>query len=167
MERWIFKAHRLRKMITRAICLTLGVFSLSANADYVGKVVRVIDGDTVAVLTSGEMKRVRLNGIDAPESKQAFGLKSKQMLIKLVAQKYVLVATDEADRYGRDLGTLILKGQDINAQQVISGMAWAYRYKGVAVNPHYVALEQTAAKSGVGLWSESNPITPWSWRKSH
>jgi endonuclease YncB( thermonuclease family) len=45
----------------------------SALADFTGRVVKVADGDTLTVLVNKTQIRVRLDGIDAPESKQAFG----------------------------------------------------------------------------------------------
>ena len=46
-----------------------------------GKVVRVVDGDTLLLLTSGNVEeRIRLSGIDCPERKQAFGKRAKQAL---------------------------------------------------------------------------------------
>ena len=54
-----------------------------------GKVVGVTDGDTVRVLIGSEEVKVRLEGIDAPESQQAFGAKSKQHLSDLVFGKEI------------------------------------------------------------------------------
>lgn len=146
--------------------ISLMICSCNSLADYRGKVVRIVDGDTVIVLVQKEMKRVRLDGIDAPESKQAFGNVSKQSLVALVAQKDVFVSSNKVDRYGRDLGTLFLNGQDINALQISTGMAWAYRYMGVPSNPSYVELESNAKASRLGLWAENNTVAPWEWRKA-
>lgn len=63
------------------------LFPALCLADFSGRVVRVVDGDTVQVLTDGKMMKVRLNGIDAPESGQPFGQRSKQNLLKLAVQK--------------------------------------------------------------------------------
>lgn len=60
------------------------LFPALCLADFSGRVVRVVDGDTVQVLTDGKMVKVRLNGIDAPESEQPFGQRSKQNLLKRV-----------------------------------------------------------------------------------
>ncbi|ECE2108996.1 thermonuclease family protein [Salmonella enterica] len=144
----------------------LFVFSPLSQADFSGRVVRVIDGDTVSVLSGKEMYRVRLNGIDAPESKQAYGQRAKQSLIALAAQKNVLVVSSKQDRYGRYLGTLMNGGLNINAQQVEKGMAWAYRFHDKATDINMLALENKARSNGVGLWADPNPIEPWKWRRS-
>lgn len=136
-----------------------------AQADFSGRVVRVIDGDTVSVLSGNKMYRVRLNGIDAPESKQAYGQRSKQSLIALAAQKNVLVISNKQDRYGRYLGTIMNGNLNINAEQVKNGMAWAYRFHGRALDEAMLALERKAYSTGVGLWADPNPIEPWKWRR--
>jgi endonuclease YncB( thermonuclease family) len=57
-----------------------------------GRVVGVADGDTITVLGAGDRQtRVRLQGIDAPESRQAFGQVSKRNLSDLVFDRQVVV----------------------------------------------------------------------------
>lgn len=153
----------MKKSVLLALLLALPPL---AQADFSGRVVRVIDGDTVSVLSGNEMYRVRLNGIDAPESKQAYGQRSKQSLIALAAQKNVLVIGNKKDRYGRYLGTIMNENLNINAEQVKTGMAWAYRFHGKATDMKMLVLEKIARSSGVGLWADPNPVEPWKWRRS-
>ena len=83
------------------------------------KVVKVTDGDTVHVLDQHKAKhKIRLMGIDAPERRQPFGLKSKQSLSAIVAGQFVEVEYNKYDRYGRIIGKLLLDAQDINLKQV-------------------------------------------------
>lgn len=83
------------------------VVAFSASADISGRIVRVLDGDTVELLEPGDrLTRVRLAGIDAPEKSQPFGQRSRQELSSMVAQRPVTVTGSETDRYGRLLGTL-------------------------------------------------------------
>ena len=74
---------------------------------------------------------------------------------------------EKRDRYGRLLATLILDGRDINAIQVYSGMAWVYRYKGLATEPEYLRYERDARTARRGLWSEKEPVEPSIWRQRH
>ncbi len=67
--------------------------------------------------------RIRLYGIDAPESKQAFGQKAKQAMIQLVANQVVSIQDHGQDVYGRMLGTIYLNNNDVNAIMVANGMA--------------------------------------------
>ena len=77
------------------------------------KVVRVIDGDTVQAYDGATNTRIRLYGIDAPESKQAFGQKAKQTMIQLVANQVVNIQDHGQDVYGRILGTIYLNNNDV------------------------------------------------------
>ncbi|HAK8485502.1 TPA: thermonuclease family protein [Salmonella enterica] len=143
------------------------LFPALCLADFSGRVVRVVDGDTVQVLADGKMMKVRLNGIEAPESGQPFGQRSKQNLLKLAVQKQTVVIANNTDRYGRWLGTLMIDGIDINAEQVKAGMAWAYRYHGRASDETMLRLEEEARRHKIGLWSSSDPVEPWKWRKQN
>ncbi|EBZ0757986.1 TPA: nuclease [Escherichia coli] len=138
-----------------------------AEADITGKIVRVLDGDTVEILAGNVATRVRLNGIDAPEKAQPFGQRSRQALTAIVGGNTVLAVGEKRDRYGRLLATLILDGRDINAIQVYSGMAWVYRYKGLATEPEYLRYERDARTARRGLWSEKEPVEPSIWRQRH
>src|SRR5687767_9854712 len=73
-----------------------------------GRVVGVADGDTITLLTAEKKQvKVRLNGIDCPESHQAFGTAAKQFTSKKVFGKDIAVRTQGTDRYGRTLGDII------------------------------------------------------------
>ena len=125
-----------------------------------GKVVSVHDGDTITILTEKEQIKIRLFGIDAPELKQAYGKKSKQFLSNLIAGQIVEVEKNGNDRYGRTIGTVSLNGEDINAQMVENGYAWAYR----RFSKKYAPQESEAKFEKRGLWRD-NPTPPWEWRK--
>lgn len=114
--------------MVKYITFLLIVFSGSALADYLNcpcKVVKVTDGDTVNVLDRTKtLHKIRLQGIDAPEKKQAFGRKSTQNLAKHVAGQNVKVKYSKRDKFKRLVGKLIKGGRDINLQQVKDGFAW-------------------------------------------
>jgi endonuclease YncB( thermonuclease family) len=75
--------------------------------------------------------KIRLQGIDAPERRQAYGTKSKEHLSDLIAGKTVVVDYSKYDRYQRILGKVLLGGEDVNLEQVEAGMAWHYKkYQG-------------------------------------
>ena len=103
--------------------LSLSALLLSARAQpqtITGKVVGVSDGDTITVLDASKRQhKVRLDGIDAPESSQDFGSRAKQSLSDLVFGKTVTVLGSKKDRYGRTLGKVMLSdGKDINLEQI-------------------------------------------------
>lgn len=164
--------------------LFLVVASSSLQAETLfGQVIGVSDGDTVTVLDAGkESYRVRLAGIDAPEKKQPFGDRSKQALSALVFGKPVEVEWHKRDRYDRLIGVLLVarpkgdcadghcpKAIDASLSQIEAGLAWHYtRYAKEQANEdrmRYAETEDTARAKRLGLWSESDPIPPWEWRK--
>lgn len=134
--------------------------------DITGRVVRVADGDTVSVLDANKKQhKIRLYGIDTPESDQAHGKKSRRALADLVANEQVGVVVVETDDYGRSVGTLYHNGVHINAQMVRSGNAWWYRHYA----PHSRLLssaEKSAREASLGLWADPDPIPPWDWRRN-
>lgn len=131
-------------------------------AELNGKVIHVLDGDTIEVLQDNKPVRIRLANIDAPEKIQPFGTWSANQLKKLVAGKQVKVTYTQTDRYGRVLGLVETKYVNVNRAQIISGAAWVYdRYNADTALP---ALQKEAQEQRRGLWAESNPIPPWEWR---
>ena len=160
---------RLFSALVLASALT---FSLAATIT--GLVVDVTYGDTVAVAVvdaSETEHKIRLSGIDAPEKRQTFGARSKQSLSDLVFDKPVTVETDKKDRYGRDVGKILLStGQDVNLEQVTRGFAWLYKaYERVqSANDRklYDFAEQGARAGRRGLWADADPVPPWGYRHS-
>jgi endonuclease YncB( thermonuclease family) len=157
-------------MVRSFTLLCLAIFWSSAFADFTGIVVKVTDGDTVNVLEAGNvLHKVRLTGIDAPERAQPYGRKSHEYLAGMIAGKQVLIESNTQDRYGRDLGKVILNGQDINLEQIKAGMAWWYRYykkqQSQADQIAYEEAEDHVRVNRLGLWAEENPIEPWRWRR--
>ena len=156
----------IRKLLLAACLL---VAQLSFAAELTGLVVGVSDGDTITVLVDKTPYKIRLAGIDAPESRQAFGQASKQHLSALVYKKPVTVLWDKKDRYGRTLAKVMVDGTDACLEQVKAGVAWHYkRYE--AEQPaqdrgDYAAAEDRAKGERIGLWSDAQPTAPWGWRR--
>jgi endonuclease YncB( thermonuclease family) len=135
-----------------------------------GRVVGVSDGDTITVLDGARQQhRIRLQGIDAPESKQAFGNVAKRGLSDLVFGQTVEVRFDKEDRYGRILGVVFLGGQDMNLAMVSRGLAWHYksyqRDQAPLDRQRYALAEDQARQAGIGLWRDPQPTPPWDFRR--
>ena len=135
-----------------------------------GLVVGVADGDTITVMDQQKNTyKIRLQGIDAPEKKQAFGEKSKQSLHDLVHGKQVRIEYDKEDKYGRIVGKITLDDLDICLQQLVLGMAWHYKKyqneQSVADRVVYNDAELKSKSLKLGLWADETPMPPWEFRK--
>jgi micrococcal nuclease len=90
-------------MRTSVLSLALLLFTVSAAfASFSGRVISVLDGDTIDVLHSTNPERIRLSGIDCPEKGQAFGNRAKQATSALVFGKDVNIQTQGHDKHGRE-----------------------------------------------------------------
>lgn len=129
------------------------------------RVVGVHDGDTVTCLDeSNQQQKVRLAEIDAPEIGQEYGKVSREALAEMVFGKTVEVADDGKDRYGRWIAHLSVNGVDVNRQMIAGGNAW--HYEDYSRDASLAALQAQAQSQRLGLWAQSNPIPPWTFRKS-
>jgi endonuclease YncB( thermonuclease family) len=126
---------------------------------------RVIDGDTLEVAGV----RVRLWGIDAPESRQtceadgqdyACGERATRHLRTLVADRTVSCEPRTRDRYGRTVALCRTDGSDLGAAMVRDGWALAF----VRYAADYVAEELEARAARRGLWQGAFTL-PWEWRR--
>ncbi|MCQ8119907.1 thermonuclease family protein [Methylomonas rosea] len=139
--------------------------SVALSETLEGFVVSVHDGDTVTLLLANKSQvKIRLAQIDAPESDQAFGQKSKQALATMVFNKNVKVEKETVDKYGRTVGTIFVDSLDANREQIRQGMAWTYRQ--YLHDQSLIQDEENAKQSKIGLWFDPNPIPPWEYRHS-
>ncbi|EOB5037474.1 thermonuclease family protein [Campylobacter upsaliensis] len=138
--------------------------------ELIGKVSRVIDGDTIELLakTSKENPynhitklKIRLYGIDAPELKQAYGKEAKEYLSALVLKQEVSLIIENKDKYDRFVGTIFLKGQDINKEMVKNGYAHAYE----SFSKKYLAEQADAKMFKLGLWQDEKAVKPSEFRR--
>jgi micrococcal nuclease len=149
------------------VAIGLQGFTMPAEARiYTGVVTQVTDGDTFWVRTSvhGEPRKVRFQGIDAPESCQAWGAQATAALTQHVQFKTVQLNTRARDDYGRMLAIVTLDGDDVGRWMVENGNAWSYHYRR-SLGP-YAAEETRARAAGRGLWSQA-AIEPRDFRKLH
>ncbi len=138
--------------------------SFAQAADLSG-VPRIIDGDTLAIGAT----KVRLEGIDAPESDQvclnengihwACGIDARDQLAAHIAGRDIECSSNGSDVYQRTLATCYLAGEDLNGWLVQQGLAVAY----VKYSPAYVQAEENARTQRRGLWKGAF-IAPWDWR---
>jgi endonuclease YncB( thermonuclease family) len=147
------------------VCLCLWLPALAGAATLSGKVVKVVDGDTIDVLQDRTTVRIRLNGIDAPERGQAFGNRAKQFVLGVAARQTVTVEIRDVDRYGRSVGDEFLPdGRNLNREIVAAGYAGWYRK--YSKDQSLGRLEEEARRGRRGLWQDREPVPPWERRKA-
>jgi endonuclease YncB( thermonuclease family) len=124
----------------------------------------VTDGDTIKVVIDGRIEKVRLLGIDTPETKdprkpvQCFGMEASKYAASLMLNKYVRLEVDKTqgnkDRYNRLLRYVYLEnGTEVNEKLVEQGYALAYLRYPVAKTERYKKLQSSAESNNLGLWS--------------
>lgn len=128
--------------------------------------VRVLDGDTLDM----DGTRIRMFGIDAPESKQtcrrnrrdwACGEEATEALAKVIGRQSVRCEERDIDRYQRVVAECWAGGRNLNAWMVEQGWAVAYREYGGAI---YDAQEASAKAAKRGVWN-GRFVMPWDWRR--
>ena len=140
-------------------------FSGEARGGVVSGPARVVDGDTLEVRGT----RVRLYGIDAPETAQrcrsggrpwSCGREATRALAGRVGSRAVACESRDQDRYGRIVAVCRVAGEDVNAWMVVEGWAFAYRQYSM----RYVAEETAAKVARRGIW-QGDAVPPWDWRR--
>ena len=132
----------------------------------------VCDGDSIWVRTwYGRRVKLRLLGIDAPETEQAYGEESRKVLEELVGGRTVLVRALDRDIYGRYVASVRVGSVDAGLAMIEAGAAWPYfRYLSKLPREDAERIREAwreAKASGRGLWRERNPEAPWDWRERH
>ncbi len=152
----------------RVIIVALVVSILGGNvfaADITGPA-RVVDGDTIWI---GKTK-IRLHGIDAPESKQTCqdanggeyrcGEMATFALAEIIETHWITCKGETRDRYKRRIAVCYAGPYDVNAEMVKRGWALAYR----KYSKDYVDVEKMARDTRVGMW-QGEFMKPWEWRR--
>lgn len=153
--------------LIRLICVPVAlVIGSAAAAERLSGVASVIDGDTLEI----HGVRVRLHGVDAPESAQncfdragkpwRCGQRAALALADRIGRRPVVCTRTDTDRHGRMVARCAVGGENLNAWLVAEGWAVAYR----RYPNDYVSAESTAEAAGKGLWS-GRFVMPWDWRR--
>ena len=144
-------------MVVRYLIFSI-FFSLVFHFNHVhGKTIygkaKIIDGDTIHIGNS----KIRLHGIDAPETKQKCiknskkwncGLESTRFLKNLVRNDYIECDTNGLDKYNRHIAICYKNNINLNSEMVINGWAIAYKYYSL----DYVKEESIAKSKKIGIW---------------
>jgi endonuclease YncB( thermonuclease family) len=131
-----------------------------------GRIVRVLDGDSLILRIECEDISIRLARIDAPEWNQPHGQNARRVLSDWVLHKWVHADVVDTDRYQRSVVELFVDGMHVNREMVRNGHAWAHTWYGGS--PEISALEREARAARRGLWElpASQRQPPFHWRKT-
>jgi micrococcal nuclease len=161
----------LRRAVFCAVLALASAGALHAAGDpptvYAARVSRVFDGDTLWVkpLDGGRYRKLRIDGIDAPEICQPGGTASRDALARRVLNQVVSVSVRLHDDYGRGLAKLSHQDDDIAAWMVAQGQAWSYRWRR-SLGP-FQAEEARARQARKGLFAETSAELPRDFRQRH
>ena len=139
---------------------------ISIGDDVYGIVFSIVDGDTYDILIEDNKKiRIRMEGIDAPETGMPFSQVSKNYLGKLCFNKNVKVNVTDLDNK-RYIGFSYLDdGTELSHEMIRAGLAWHFtKYN---KDKDLAKLEIEARDAKIGLWKDNNPMPPWENRRLH
>lgn len=180
-------ADRRARWRSSLLIVWLAAASGSAAAgELVGRVVDVIDGDSITVIDADRrLHEVRLAGIDALERGQPGGHRSKESLANAVYGREVRVNWNARGARGEIIGIVWVaapdspcreppacpKTLDAGLMQLTLGRAWLQRDSLYALDDEtlarYAFAEQEAKAKKAGLWRSGTAVAPWEWRRRH
>lgn len=130
-----------------------------------GNAVSWYDGDTIRFRQSnGKYRRVRIVGIDAPESSQTYGATCKELLKTQTQGITLTLEIVGVDVYRRTLAFVSGRdGVDVGLFMIENGCAWEYSAP-LSVRTSYQQAETTARDNAIGLWEDASPIAPVEFR---
>ncbi len=134
---------------------------------FVGEVTSVDSGDTMVAETQGQQHRIRLYGIDSPESGQHGSNAAQRYLRNLALAHPVDVEVIETDAFGRAVAIVRRVGKEssINAAIVANGYAWVNpQLCRVDVCNKWIDLQRQARRYRLGIWSGFNLVPPWEFK---
>ena len=142
-------------------------------------IAEIFDGDSFNLRTTkGEIVRIRIAGIDAPERTQPYSNKSKESLVEILNSGEISLSPVKVDVYERWVANVSVAKQDVGLVQIQRGHAWFFvRYKkdiSEDMRQRYADAERAARDQRRGLWAGIDtaarnpalaPEPPWKFRE--
>ncbi|MBI9018402.1 MAG: thermonuclease family protein [Phycisphaerae bacterium] len=151
----------------------LGQGEFKHNSQQYYTVIKVVDGDTIDidkadVISGKSFTRIRLRGIDTPETKHPtqpvgyFGPEAAEFTRKTVLNKQIRIVLlenqDNRDKYGRLLAYVYLNdGRMLNKELISQGLGYVYPFYSHPLKEEFIDLEKKAKKDKAGLWRNVKP----------
>lgn len=159
--------------ITRCLSLLMLTLVISTSAgatDLSGKVIEVIDGNTISLKSLSHTIKVRLLAVAPPEKNQPYADVARKHLSDLILDKYVVVRYTAIGEQGYLVGRILLEQADVNAQMLRDGVAWYFQPDGSELAESdqqlYQECEKAARGEHRGLWQDPSPTPPWDFKKA-
>ena len=172
--------NKIKLFLVISICLIFFFLTYndvkSQEPKIISGIAKVIDGDTIKI----EKNKIRLFGIDAPESKQvckkiwlsisflSFNkdypcgeISTNKLKIK-INNRFIVCKSQNKDRYNRLIAECYKDKININRWMVQNGYAVAYK----KYSKKFIAQENLAKREKLGLWAGTFEM-PWEWRKKN
>ncbi len=156
------------KTHTCIVCALLCGLGGTGHADdwlLPGRVLRVIDGDSLVLDVRGSLYQVELQGIDAPELNQPWGTRAADQLDRTLTGAFVVITGVVSDAGQAIRGGLRYKDRDVALDLLHDGLAWSAPPPDPTYRPHYRVAESDARRARRGLWGDQGPVPPWQWRR--
>lgn len=179
----MIRGYSQKKLISTAVVAIVGLLLLFAqsqgwlkpisdqaatNQPGLYSVSRFVDGDTVVVKMNGVDQKIRLIGVDTPETHkpntpvQCYGpAAAAYTKSQLAGVKFRLVSDSQStnyDRYGRLLRYIVLTdGTNFNKQLIANGYGFYYPYFPFDKSDEFAAAQQAAQDSTKGVWGNCKP----------
>ncbi|WP_423455176.1 thermonuclease family protein [Ottowia sp. VDI28] len=136
---------------------------------WIAEVTYVVDGDSIWVRSEdgGKRRKLRLDGIDAPEICQTHGPEARAAMRELAQDQLVRITVRAYDRYGRGIATVRRMADDVDIASALATQGWAWSESFRGRQGKYWREEAQARKGAMGLFSRRQPETPAEFRKRH
>lgn len=147
--------------------VSLFAIHVEAGEAYKARAIAISDGDTLWVEpeAGGAPRKLRLQGVDAPELCQRGGVAARDALRALVMPRRLKVQVNDVDGYGRGLAQIEVNGQDVAKALVSQGWAWSGRWRH-SLGP-YAEQEAQARQAQLGVFAQPKPELPRDFRRRH
>jgi micrococcal nuclease len=155
------------EVIVLSILISLNSSGIFQSDIPENKVIKVIDGDTIEVYQNKKLEKIRMIGLNTPETVapnkdiECFGFEASNRLKELLQGKIVKLETDETqsnkDGYDRPLRYVFLDGKNINQKMIEEGFGFEYTFKKpYKYQKEFKSSEMAAREKKLGLWNKEN-----------
>jgi micrococcal nuclease len=152
------------------LALSLSFVTRGSASSVEGKVIEVLDGERISILSLNHLLKIKLLGVAVPAKGQPYDELARQHLADLVSSKFVVVRYTGLGHDTYLIGTVLLENADVGEQMIRDGVAWYDQSDSSNLTQEerqlYAACEQAARLERRGLWHDESPTPPWKFREA-